>query len=171
LDDPGYNFLWKKIMDMGAIVAFDLGWNDGPNDFMIDRFTAMMKKFPGLRTVLCHLGVSRLWDFSQPAPYPHLQKTLDLLDINKDNLYFDFSGLQCCEPSLEYPYARCLDILKTAVERCGTSRMMWGSDAPMILRYSTYVQTLTCFTKHCDFMSKSDWSNVLFDNAKRIYFS
>jgi hypothetical protein len=48
--------------------------------YTIDRFTAMMKKFPTLRTILCHLGVSRLWNFSQSDPYSQLPKTLDFLD-------------------------------------------------------------------------------------------
>jgi predicted TIM-barrel fold metal-dependent hydrolase len=167
--DPDYEFLWKKITDMGALVVLDLGWGTGPYDFNIEDFTAVMRKFPSMRTVLCHLGVSRLWDFSQPSPYLFLQKTLDLLDINRDNLMFDFSGLQTCEPSLEYPFARCLDIVRTALKRCGPDKLMWGSDAPMILRHCTYKQTLTCFTKYIS-LADSDWKKILADNAEKVYF-
>ncbi len=170
MDDPAYDFLWKKIVDMDAVVTLDLGWNDTPMDFNIDRLTRVVQKYPAMRTVLAHLGVSRLWDFAQKPPYPHLQKTLDLLDINRDNLYLDFSGLQTCEPTLEYPYARCLDILKTTVNRCGVDRLMWGSDAPMILRTCTFRQTLTCFTSHVDFLDKAQWRKVLSENAEKVYF-
>ena len=170
MDAPEYEFLWKKINDMGALVVLDLGWGDGPYDFNIKAFTSVMLKFPKMRTVLCHLGVSRLWDYSQPTPYPFLQKTLDLLDINQDNLFFDVSALQTCEPSLEYPFARCLDIFRTTVERCGIDRLMWGSDEPMILRHCTYKQTLTCFTKYADFLTAAEWEKFLFGNAEKVYF-
>lgn len=170
MDDPEYDFLWRRIIDLGAVVSLDLGWNQGPYDFNIDRFRNVMKKFPTIRAVLCHLGISRLWDPSQEYPFPVLQSTLSLLDINKDNLYFDFSGLQSCDPSGEYPYFRCLDFLRAVKETCGLDRVMWGSDAPMLLRTCTYRQTITCLTRHCDFLTDDDYNKLLYKNAEEVYF-
>ena len=171
LDDPEYDFLWKKIIDMGAIVAFDLGWNDGPFDFNIDRFKNVMIRFPNLRAVLCHLGVSKLWDVSQQYPFPLLQKTLSLLEINKENLYFDFSGMQCCDPSREYPYYRCLDFLKVAKSMGAMNKIMWGSDAPMIQRTCTYRQTLTSVVNYCPFLTDDEMEDLLYRTAEKVYFS
>lgn len=170
LDDPEYDFLWQKIIDMGAMVAFDLGWNDGPFDYNIDRFTHVMKKFPVMKTVLCHLGVSRLWDFKQEYPFPHLQKTLSLLEINKDHLFFDFSGMQCCDPSGEYPYYRCLEFLRVAKDMGAINKIMWGSDAPMIQRTCTYRQTLTSVTKYCPFLTDDEMAALVYDTAENVYF-
>lgn len=171
LDDSEYGFLWRKIIDIGAVVALDLGWNKGPYDYNIDRFENVMKKYPAMRTVLCHLGISKLWDHSQVFPYPVLQRTLKLLDINKDNLYFDWSGLLDCDPTGEYPFYKALDFLRTVKCMYGTDRVMWGSDAPMILRCCTYKQTLTCLANHCDFLSDWDYENLLYLNAEKVYFS
>jgi predicted TIM-barrel fold metal-dependent hydrolase len=171
LDDPGYDFLWKKIVDMDALVAIDLGWNQGPFDFNIDRFERVMIKYPTMKTILCHLGVSRLWDTKQQPPYPSLQRTLKLLDINKDNLYFDFSGLQVCDPTGEYPFYRCHDFIKTVKNAYGVDRLMWGSDAPMILRSCTYKQTLTCYMKYSDYLTDKELEAVLYTNAQKVYFA
>jgi len=164
------DFLWEKVMEMDAVVALDLGWRKGPFDYNIDRFENVMKKFPNMKTVLCHLGVSKLWDMSQDYPFPLLQRTLNLLDINKDNLYFDFSGLQDTEKHGDYPWPRTLSYLKAVKETRGLDRVMWGSDMPMILRYCTYRQTLTCYTNHCDFLTSDDYKKILYSNANRIYF-
>lgn len=170
LDDPEYEFLWEKIVDINALVALDLGWNKGLFDFNIDRFKNVMIKFPTMKTILCHLGVSKLWDFEQQPPYPFLQETLSLLEINKDNLYLDFSGLQVCDPTEEYPFYRCLDFLKTVKKTCGINKVMWGSDAPMILRSCTYKQTLTCFTRYCDFLTDEELEAVIYTNAQIVFF-
>jgi len=165
------DFLWEKILDLDAVVALDLGWRDGPFNYNIDRFENVMKKYPKMKTVLCHLGVSKLSDLSQQYPFPLMQKTLSLLEINKDNLYFDFSGMQGTEPEADYPWPRSLSYLKAVKEHWGLDRVMWGSDMPMILRYCTYRETLTCYTNHCDFLSSEDYEKILYSNAEHIYFS
>ena len=174
LDAEEYDFLWKKVVDLGVICAFDLGWRDGPFDYNIDRLENVMRRYPTMRTVLCHLGISRLWDVKQAYPFPYLQRTLSLLDINKDNLYFDFSGLIDTETGFgypEYPYVRTLSFLKATKEAWGVDRLMWGSDAPMIMRYCTYPQTLYCFTKHCDWLSPAEFEKILYSNAQHFYFN
>lgn len=170
MDDPEHDFLWDKITRMGAVAVVDLGWNDGPFDFNIDRFRNVMKKFPTMRTVLCHLGVSRLWDQEQKSPYPHLQQTLSLLSINKDNLYLDVSSLILCDDLDEYPFYRCLDFLRIVKETCGLDRIMWGSDSPTVMRNCTYKQSLTCFVNHCPYVTQEEWRKVLYANAEGVYF-
>jgi len=171
MDDQEYDFLWKKIYDMGAVIALDLGWHDGPFDFNIDCLRNVMLKNPEMRTVICHLGVSHLWDRKQTKPYPELQKTLSLLEINRENLYLDISALPDRDISDDYPFYRAADILKTVKETCGMDRIMWGADGPMIYRYCTYEQTLTYVTHYCDFLTDDEMKKILYDNAQKVYFN
>jgi len=170
MDDHEYDFLWKKIMDNDGIAVIDLGWGDGPYDFNIDRLRNVIKKYPDIKMVLPHLGVSRLWDLNQKYPYESLQKTLSLLEINKDNLWFDFGGIQFYNWDDEYPFYRSLDILKTVKETCGMEKVMWGTDYPTVLKQGSYRQALDIVLKHCDFFSDEDMENVLGRNATKIYF-
>lgn len=170
MDDPEYDFMWEKIIENDAIAAIDLGWGDGPYDFNIDRLRNVMNKYPNMKTVLCHLGVSRLWDLNQKYPFEKLQQTLSLLDINKDNLWFDLSGITFYDYHDEYPFPRGQSILKAVKESVGMDRIMWGSDFPTAIKISTYKQCLDIVVKHCDFLTEKELEMVLGLNAMKIYF-
>ncbi|MDL2253858.1 amidohydrolase [Ruminococcaceae bacterium OttesenSCG-928-I18] len=170
MDELEYDFLFRKIMEQGAVLALDLGWHDGPFVFNIERLEKVLRKYPALPLVLCHLGVSRLDDHDQKNPYPFLQQTLKLLDINRDHLYFDISGLPLFDDKDEYPFERSLDIFKMAYHTCGTDRLLWGSDMPTIMTTCTYKQTLTQITRHCDFLTQKDYEQLFHKNAEKVYF-
>lgn len=170
MDAPEYDFMWEKLLENNAIAAIDLGWGEGPFDFNIERLTHVVKKYPELKLILCHLGVSRLWDLEQKAPFPHLLKTLSLLDINKDNLYFDIAGMPVFDHSAEYPFDRAREILKVVKDTVGMDRIMWGSDFPTVMLQCTYPQSLHYITKHCGFLTDTDLEKLLGANAKRFLF-
>ena len=170
MDDPKYDFMWKHVMDKDGIVAMDLGWGTGVYDFNIDRLTNLVKRFPRMKLMLCHLGVSRLWDLKQKYPYPYLTKTLSLLDINKDNLYLDMAMVPEANVADEYPFYRGQDILRYVKSFCGTDRIMWGSDAPGVLIHCTYNQSLDVVTKQCPFYTDDDLEKLLAKNALKFLF-
>ena len=169
MDDPAYDFMWKKITDENLIAVIDLGWGKGTYDFNIDRLTRVMEKFPQMRTCIAHLGVSRLWDLSQVNPYPELQKTLALFRINREHLYMDLSAMPFFDITEEHPDARCQDILKVTYETIGADRLMFGTDFPSILKLRTYNQCLDFLIHHCDFLSQAEKINILGQNALRAY--
>jgi predicted TIM-barrel fold metal-dependent hydrolase len=172
LDDPEYSSIWEKVMENDCFVVIDLGWGEGlyAYDHNIDRLKNVLKKYPNIKMVLPHLGVSRLWDINQKYPFPKLQETFSLLDINKENLWFDCSAVAEFEPDGEYPYYRSQEIIKTIKERWGMDRIMWGTDFPTHLKHSTYRQFLDFVIKHCDFLTESDLEMVLGKNAIEVYF-
>ena len=170
MDAPEYDFLWRKLLENDAIAAIDLGWGNGPYDFNIDRMRNVVKRYPDLKLMLCHLGVSRLWDLEQEYPYPQLQRTLSLLEINTENLYFDIAGMPVFDHSDEYPFDRPQKILKTVKETVGMDRIMWGSDFPTVMLQCTYSQSLEYITRHCDFLTEDDFEKLLGKNARRFLF-
>lgn len=171
MDAAEYDFMWRLIQDNNAIIAIDLGWGTGEYDFNIERLRNVVKRYPNMKVMLAHLGVSRLWDMNQKYPYPELQKTLSLLDINKDSLYFDLSALPIFNgDDTEYPFYRSQEIVRFIKEFCGMDRMMWGSDAPGLLTHCTYQQTLDVIVKHCPFLTEDDLEKVLGKNALHYMF-
>lgn len=170
MDDPSYDFMWKYMQDKDGIVAMDLGWGTGKYDFNIEELTNVVKKYPKMKLMLCHMGVSRLWDLNQKYPYPYLTKTLKLLDTNKDNLYLDMAMVPQANVADEYPFYRGQEIMRYVKSFCGFDRIMWGSDFPSVLLHCTYKQSLDFVTKCCPFLTEDDLAGILGKNAIRFLF-
>jgi predicted TIM-barrel fold metal-dependent hydrolase len=172
LDDPEYDIIWKKVLENNCLVLIDLGWGDGPYDYdnNIEKMRNVLKKYPDIKIVLPHLGVSRLWDEEQKYPFPKLQNTLSLLEINQENLWFDSSAIGEWDEHGEYPYPRSQEIIKSVKERWGMDRIMWGTDFPTHLTVATYKQYLDFIIKHCDFLTQDDLEILLGKNADKVYF-
>lgn len=173
LDHPRYNCIWEKSIENDSLVLIDLGWGQGPYDYdsNIIRLRNVLKRYPNLKLVLPHLGVSRLWDEEQDYPFPKLQETMSLLEINKDNLWFDTSGIAEWDENGEFPYQRSQLIIKSVKERWGMERIMWGTDFPTHMKYATYKQYLSFIINHCDFLSENELEMVIGKNAEKVYFS
>ena len=83
MDAPEYDFMWKNCWRTMPLQPSTLDGETISSDFNIDRLTHVVKKYPELKLILCHLGVSRLWDLKQTAPFPHLLKTLSSWILTK----------------------------------------------------------------------------------------
>ena len=172
MDAPEYDFMWRLFQEKNAIIAIDLGWGTGEYDFNIDRLRNVVARYPNMKVMIAHLGVSKLWDINQKYPYPELQKTLSLLDLNKENLYFDLAAISMFNGDItEYPFYRSQEILRFVKEFCGMDRIMWGSDMPSLLTHCTYQQLLDFIVKHCPFLNEDDLERVLSKNASDFIFS
>lgn len=168
-DHDEYRPLWDRIIDMDIPVVMDLGWGEGEYDFQLESVRRLVTKHPRLRLVLAHLGVSRLWDPHEDEPFPTLRQTLELADIS-DNVMFELAGLPALCSEDEYPYPRAQRAIKTAYERVGGRRLIWGSDFPTILIPCTYLQSLNLVRRQCsDFVSEQDMALILGGNAERFF--
>lgn len=170
MDEKEYECIWEKITQLDAIAVIDLGWGSGPYDYNLDRLRNVLVRFPELKVVLCHLGVSKLWDTNQKYPFNTLQTTLKLLDVHPDKLWFDIAGLQFFNEEEEYPYPRVQEILKAVKESIGIDRILWGTDFPTVLQLCTYKQCLDLILKHCDFLSLDEKRQILGENSLKVYF-
>ena len=167
LDDPAYDAMWKKLLEDDLIVVLDLGFEDGPYDWNIDRLTRLLTRYPDIRMRLPHLGISRLWDKTQKPPYPELQKTLKLFDINREHLTMDFSAMPFYDPEDDYPDERNRSILRIVYEHIGAKKLIWGTDFPTILKLRTLKQCIEFVAKQCDFLTFEDKKDILSQNVIR----
>ena len=108
------------------------------------------EKFPDM-PILCH-HMSGL-KASEPPPHKMLNEVLTSAEL--PNIYLKLSGfsyLSDDDRKWEYPYSDTLWIYRAAYERFGT-RMVWGSDYPVVNFYMTHKQSLEAFRTHCTFVS------------------
>ena len=84
-------------------------------------------------------------------------------------MVFDLSALPAYLPEDDYPYALARSYVRQAKETVGAEKLMWGTDAPALLRLAMYDQLRDWVARHCDFFSASEREAVLGGNAQRVY--
>ncbi len=169
---PENAFVFETIQSYNAYCMIDLGWGDGPDDFPIDDMQTVVKRYPDLKFIFPHLGVSRFWDENEhKTNYPSLRKVLDMLEFNR-NIWFDLAGIpRLVHKFEEYPCPSLGKILKVVKEYGALDRVMWGSDYPTVLASNTYRQLIDCVTKHCDFLTDAELENIMGKTADKVWFS
>ncbi len=169
LDDPQYDPFWGKLTELGLILSIDLGWDSKDNEynFQIDRLENIIQRFPGMKVLVQHLGVSSLDDEEQHYPFPVLQRTLSLKKYPQ--VWFDLTGLPEFCPSEDYPFPRAQKIVQAAVDAVGAERLIWGSDFPGILPEDvTYKQTFNIVRRHCTFLTENEKDLILGENVLKL---
>lgn len=163
-------FVYEEIMKYDAYFMMDMGWGRGPHDYPIDDMLEIARRYPELKIILPHLGISHLWDPAEHKNYDCLKKTLSILERNQ-NVWFDLSGLPIIVGEFdEYPYPTITNTLKV-VKECGAiDRLMWGTDMPTVLKACTYKQHLDIVTKHCEFLTDDELENILGKTAQKVWF-
>ncbi len=169
IDDEKYVPFFQKASKAGLVIAIDLGWNpyDDEFNYQIDGFENLVKRFSDATFLMVHLGVSYLWDPKQTFPYPYLQRSLEL--VKYPNVWFDLTALEEFAEEEEYPYPRAQDIVRTVVDKIGVDRLVWGSDFPGILMYSTYKQCVNLIQRNCNFLTNAEKAKIMGENALRLY--
>ena len=86
------------------------------------------------------------------------------------NVYIKISGFYAfTEHQPDYPYHDLAPFLKRLLEKFGSRRMLWGSDAPPVLDFSSYEQTFACLRHLLPGTSKEDLASILGGTAKKLF--
>lgn len=123
------------------------------------------ERFPEL-PILCH-HMSGL-KASEPPPRSNLNEVLASAEL--PNIYLKLSGfayLSDAASNWNFPFWDTLWVYREAYQRFGT-RMVWGSDYPVVNFYMTYKQSLEAFRTHCTFVSDSAKSEILGGTLHRL---
>lgn len=122
LDGKEFQEIYAIAGEKDVAVLFDIGSYPEPS-YQVKELSDMIKAFPGTRFVIAHfLGMNRPMD----------QRWEDDMEaVTADNVWFDISSLPFFMQE-KYPYDNCLKMVEYMNKKVGSSRMMWGSDAPFI---------------------------------------
>lgn len=156
------------LMKRNGVLALDLGWEpDAPDYYQIVELKKLLRELPGLRLHLAHAGLG-----GKPIAAIDdglLQEIGELSQIGNDVVY-DISAFPDLAPETEeYPYPSVQSLLYRVVSTVGTDALLWGSDAPQILRRCTYRQSVR-WVLDCDGLDADQKRQITFGNANRWYF-
>ena len=131
----------------------------------MQKFTALMKRFPTIRFVLVmgppvgFFGKSGQWEFPEPV----------LEAYRNENLLIEVMFPITWGGKWDYPYPEAQRLIHGMRDTFGAGKLVWGSDMPNVERFCTYGQSLEYLRRYCDFLPASDMDRILGDNAARLY--
>ena len=158
IDGPQMEIVWQRAASQDVVVVLDIG-NYGMESFQVDAVVRVMQKYPNLRMVLAHLLA--------PSPGFEEQWKEAILKLRNTTISFDITALpwNIREP---YPYPTAGDFLAKAKNLVGSERLIWGSDAPILLTVASY-QHLKDFVMKAGVFTDSELERVMGANAGEIY--
>ncbi|HIE03248.1 MAG TPA: amidohydrolase [Candidatus Latescibacteria bacterium] len=120
--------VWAKCAELGIILALHL---DPSSPEATDGIRAVAEEFPEMDIIICHMGLPPKKGWEERALLAKLP-----------NVYLELSGLPALYSHEGYPYPGAKEAIRWTLEKVGPEKVLWGSDAPSILTYCTYPQTL-----------------------------
>jgi L-fuconolactonase len=120
----------------------------------------LVDRFPGLTVVIDHMADS-------PLDQPRLLDPLLALK-RYPNVYAKITHTWTLTKQA-YPYRDSFAQVKRIYDAFGAQRIMWGTDWPLIERYTTYDKILAFYRRELDFLTEDDKTWVLARTVERIW--
>ena len=146
--------VWEMCEKLGIPIFFHLE----PGKEPCEEIRTLLAEFPKLTLIVGHLGMPN---------YNAAWRDQCLL-AKHERVYLEISGLPYFFREEEYPYPSGQECIKWAVSEIGAEKMLWGSDAPVLLMWCTYEQTLNLVRTKCDFLNDEQRSLILGGTAERL---
>ncbi|UQS81982.1 amidohydrolase [Bombilactobacillus folatiphilus] len=160
--DPDVGRIFHYLADYpGFVVTVDYG-DASQLSYQPEAMATLAKRYPQLDFVVCHLSfpnadhLARLENaLTQWAPY--------------ENIATDISAIQDIEGETDFPFPRCQKDVRLAKQILGAQRIFWGTDAPWSATFNSY-HNLATWLEATDLFTATELTNVMYNNAQRIYF-
>ena len=147
--------VWSTLNVLGRPLVLDLNGGTAEDTGAVRR---LVERYPRIQVTICHVGGPDDEEWQERAllaRHPRVWTDLAALPI-----FFN--------PEEEYPYPKCRERVRWAVEHLGADKVMWGTDYPSLLNRGTYLQLLDFVRRHCDFLSPAERAAILGQNAVRF---
>jgi predicted TIM-barrel fold metal-dependent hydrolase len=137
----------------GAVLSLCLS----EDDEQIDEITEVIEAFPGLKIAIGHFGMvtGRNWE-----------NQIDL--ARHPNVRIELGGMTWLFHSEFYPYPSGVEAIRTAIDRVGADKLMWGSDYPRTITAITYRMSYDFILKS-DRLTASEKEQLMYRNAQAFY--
>jgi predicted TIM-barrel fold metal-dependent hydrolase len=151
--DAGF---WRRVDEARLFVAVNLAPHQSA------QLPPLIRRCPNVRWMIDHMGRPRCG--MSAADY---QPVLDLARF--PNVYVKVSGFYAftADPA-EYPYADLARFILALRDTYGAQRLLWASDAPCVLDYSSYAQSYRCLA-HVQGLSETDLLWILGRTARTLF--
>ena len=165
---------WDGIAALGMPVYFSLGVgqskgrerSENQEGYLNEHniLQRWMDRYPDLTVVVTHGLNWRLFLDGDRFVFPEaVWKTFEAPQCHLQLLFVIQLG-----NLFEYPWSETESALRECVEHVGADRLIYGTDMPMVARFSTYRQTLDYYRKHCEFLSESERRSIIGGTAARV---
>lgn len=171
LDDPYLTPVWKLLEKYDAALTVDLGGTYGTPGHQLSEIKSLLDTAPNLKLVVAHLGFPPCLDDGGNGNERQWHELLDLSKTHRvwfDTAMFWFSTL-LKNGKEEYPYPTLQMYFQKCYDRIGPSKLIWGTDLPTILLWSTYNQNVEWIKTAVHGFSQPEKEAILWKNAAEVY--
>jgi len=141
------------VIDYGAITEVSHQPNSVKN---------LAERYPNINFVVAHLSFGTIEGMSQ------FKQTLDLFK-QSSNIYLDLSAIQDINQEKQYPYPKSQRLVRTAIDKIGAERLIWGSDAPLSATINPY-QNLANWLIESSAFTTEELEAMYIKSAEHVYF-
>lgn len=134
-------------------ISIDLA--DG--DIQVSSMKEIIQSYPNLKIAIGHFGM---------VTRQNWERQIEL--ARNQNVFIESGGITWLFNDEFYPYKGAINAIKTAVEICGTDKLMWGSDYPRTMTEITYKMSYDFITKS-DSLTSEQKEPFLGKNAIKFY--
>lgn len=156
--------IWETVAKLGLRVIIDTG-DIGNNGYQVENIRFIAERFPDTKILLEHLAF-----FRNGIDEKAKARRIEMLQLGKDfeNVYFGFSSTASFLND-DYPCPEALKLLQEAVTLLSAKKILWGSDIPSTFKKYTYRQLIDVIEKHAAFLSTSEKTQILYNNAAEFF--
>jgi L-fuconolactonase len=155
--EPECDSFWKRTNAENLLVALSL------TSAQAARLGPLIERYPNVRWLLDHMARPRFDMTSKEyrgvlrlARYP--------------SVFVKLSGFYAFTArSSEYPYLDVARFIRSLRDAFGSERLLWGSDAPPVLDFSSYEQSFACLLREEMGLSFDDLTWVFGKTAEHLF--
>lgn len=160
--DPLFDPIWECVNEHDYPLFIHLSTAQNLADAM-----QLADRFPRIRLVLCHMGADACHAGGRAgAAYGELLEFCR----KKKNVYLDTSSISVYYQREEYPFPGATAAVERAYRAVGPEKILFGTDYPGMLLYSTYEELVYLLSRHCN-IPESDLSMIMGLNAEQLFFA
>ena len=170
-DRDGYRPFWRAVAKMGIPVFITLVTHQVKTvDGFLEQLRVLrrfVEAYPDLPVVLTH-GLDWL-RFVKDGKLEVARQVYDVAPCDRANFHVQMLFAVFLGLFFDYPMPQIKPTVAQMAERLGTERMLWGTDVPILMRYTTYRQSLDQIRLYCeDELGSVGMEQVLGGNMARI---
>ncbi len=144
LDSDIHRAAWAEAEKRGLTVAVDAGFPGNPG-YCVDALDMMAREYPGLRIVVCHMGLPTPGLQERPEEHAQWRRMGEL--AKHDNVWFECSALSTFFIDEAYPFPSAQRIVRDFMDEYGPRKVIWASDMPGTLCDGTYRQLIDTYER------------------------
>ncbi|OFX16384.1 MAG: hypothetical protein A2Z18_03335 [Armatimonadetes bacterium RBG_16_58_9] len=166
LSDPNLAWLWDELEKRKLVMVLDLG-AVGSASYQTDAVRQIAEDHSDLKIVIAHLAQITPIVEAESELRQAWERQIDLGCL--PNVWFDTASLPAYLAEEGYPYPSAARYIRTAIDRIGPTKVMWGTDIPGLLSHATYPQLRRAAEKHIAFLPADDQARIMGGTAIDVF--